>query len=101
MAAMRVLAELLQPVESETPFGGRAVSYEPLGRAWLACGPRRRRERREGDAPGRAVEAMTAETRPDGRLGEGRVLRFGGGDWAIVAVEADGGQARLSLERGR
>lgn len=101
MGPMRVLAELLQPVESETPFGGRAVTYEPVGRAWLACGARRRRERREGEAPGRAVEAMTAMARQDGRLAEGRVLRFGGGDWTIVALEPDGGRARLSLERGR
>lgn len=32
---MRLLAELLQAVEAETPYGGQAVSYEPLGCVWL------------------------------------------------------------------
>ena len=66
-------------VEAETPYGGRAVSWEPLGWAWLKLGARRRRERSE---PGglRAVEVVTAETRSDPRLIAGRVLRFGGAD---------------------
>ncbi|MFO0412896.1 MAG: phage head-tail adapter protein, partial [bacterium] len=61
---MKVLAELLQGVESETPYGGRAVSWEPLGWAWLKLGARRRREKSE---PGgaRVVETVTAETRSD------------------------------------
>ena len=42
---MKVLAELRQGVESETPYGGRAVSWEPLGWAWLKLGARRRREK--------------------------------------------------------
>ncbi len=100
---MRTLAELLQPVESETPYGGRVVSYDSLGVVWLATGDRRRRERTE-DGAVRTVEAMTAETRADPRLGEGRVLRFGGGDWAIAAIAAEAaspGRVSLSLERGR
>ena len=44
---MKVLAELLRGVESETPYGGRAVSWEPLGWAWLKLGARHRRERSE------------------------------------------------------
>lgn len=97
---MKALAELLQGVESETPYGGRAVSWEPLGSAWLKLGARRRRERTE---PGgaRAVETVTAETRSDARLTEGRVLRFGGGDWRIVSGETVGGRAILNLERMR
>lgn len=97
---MKVLAELLQGVESETPYGGRAVSWEPLGWAWLKLGARRRREKSE---PGgtRAVETVTAETRSDARLAEGRVLRFGGGDWRIVSGETVGGRAILNLERVR
>ena len=35
---MRVLAELFECVESQTPYGGRAVSWNPLGSAWLALG---------------------------------------------------------------
>lgn len=97
---MKVLAELLQGVESETPYGGRAVSWEPLGWAWLKLGARRRREKSE---PGgaRAVEIVTAETRSDARLAEGRVLRFGGGDWRIVSGETVGGRVILNLERMR
>ena len=94
-----VLAELLEGVESETPYGGRAVSWEPLGWAWLKLGARRRREKSE---PGgaRAVETVTAETRSDARLTEGRMLRFGG-DWRIVSGETVGGRAILNLERVR
>lgn len=97
---MKVLAELLRGVESETPYGGRAVSWEPLGSAWLKLGARRRREKNE-PAGARAVEAVTAETRSDARLAEGRVLRFGGGDWRIVSGETVGGRAILNLERTR
>ena len=75
----RVLAELLQPVESQTPYGGRAVSYGSLGMVWLKTGAMRRRDRSDGMAA-RSIEAMTAEARSDPRLAEGRVLRFGGGD---------------------
>ena len=95
-----VLAGLFEGVESETPYGGRAVSWEPLGSAWLKLGARRRRERTE---PGgaRAVEIVTAETRSDVRLEAGRVLRFDGGDWRIVSGETVGGRAILNLERTR
>lgn len=97
---MKVLAGLFEGVESETPYGGRAVSWEPLGSAWLKLGARRRRERT--DVPGlRAVETVTAETRSDARLTVGRVLRFGGADWRIVAGETVGGRAILNLERTR
>ena len=97
---MKVLAGLFEGVESETPYGGRAVSWEPLGSAWLKLGARRRRERNE---PGgmRAVETVTAETRSDARLAAGRVLRFGGGDWRIVSGETVSGQAILNLEQVR
>lgn len=95
-----VLAELLQGVESETPYGGRAVSWEPLGWAWLKLGARRRREKSE---PGglRVVETVTAETRSDLRLAEGRALEFDGGEWRIVSGETVGGRAILNLERIR
>ncbi|MDP2764008.1 MAG: phage head-tail adapter protein, partial [Brevundimonas sp.] len=64
---MKVLAELFEGIESETPYGGRAVSWDPLGSAWLKLGARRRREKTE---PGgtRVTETVTAETRSDARL---------------------------------
>lgn len=97
---MKVLAELFEGVESETPYGGRAVSWEPLGSAWLKLGLRRRREKSERGGT-RSIETLTAETRSDARLTVGRVLRFGGGDWRIVSGETVGGRAILSLERIR
>lgn len=98
---MRILAGLFQPVEAETPYGGRSVSFEATGSAWLKCGARRRTERSEGDQR-RAVETMGAEARADARLSAGRVLRFGGADWRIVSVEdVRPGRAKLDLERVR
>ena len=97
---MKVLAGLFEGVESETPYGGRAVSWEPLGSAWLKLGARRRREKTELGGT-RTVETVTAETRSDARLAAGRVLRFGGGDWRIVSGETVGGRAILNLERMR
>lgn len=95
---MRVLAGLFDGVESQTPYGGRAVSWEPLGSTWLKPGPRRRREK--GEAAGaRTTEVMTAETRADARLIAERVLRFGGADWRIRSAETVGGRAILNLER--
>lgn len=95
---MRVLAALFEGVENQTPYGGRAVSWEPFGSVWLKQAPRRLREKSE---PGgaRTLEAMTAEARADVRLMAGRVLRFGGADWRIRSLETVGGQAILNLER--
>lgn len=100
---MRWLAGLFEPVESETPFGGRSVSWEARGSAWLKLEGRRRRERTEAGVT-RVVEAAVAEARVDPRLVEGRMLRFGGGDWTIVMIaidEARPGRMRLNLERAR
>ncbi|MDB5420312.1 MAG: phage head-tail adapter protein [Brevundimonas sp.] len=100
---MRTLAELLEPVEAETPYGGRVTTFEILGVAWLELGARRSRERGE-DEVSRSVEALEAGVRVDPRLTEGRVLRFGGGDWTIRRIDGDPGRpgrATLSLERGR
>jgi len=97
---VRVLGELFEGVGGRTPYGGRAVSWEPLGSAWLKLGPRRIHEKTEaGEA--RVMEAVTAEARADARLTAERVLRFGGADWRIRAVETVGGQAILKLERTR
>ena len=71
-----------------------------MGSAWLKLGARRRRERSEAGGL-RAVETVTAETRADGRLTPGRMLRFGGADWRIVSGETVGWRAILNLERLR
>jgi hypothetical protein len=100
---VRVLCELLEPVEAETPYGGRVVSHEPLGSVWLRIERRGRRERTEAGELA-AVETAVAETRVDPRLGEGRVLRFGGGDWSIASVNGDPdrpGRVTLNIERTR
>ena len=103
MSGSRVLAELLQPVKTQTPYGGRVVSYDALGMVWLKTEAVRRRDRAD-DVGTRSVEAMAAEARTDPRLVEGRVLRFGGGDWAVIDVQGvDDRPSRveLVLERGR
>ncbi|UQV19271.1 phage head-tail adapter protein [Brevundimonas albigilva] len=98
---MTVLAGLYRAVEAQTPYGGRSVTFEPAGSAWLKCGARRRQERGSGDER-HAVETMTAEARADARLAVGRRLRLGGADWAIVTVEPTRpGRAKLGLERVR
>lgn len=99
----RTLAQLLEPVEAETPYGGRARSYAPLGTVWLRVGGRRRRERTEAGT-GAATEVATAEARADPRLAEGRVIRFGGADWTLAAIDGDPdrpGRVSLTLERTR
>lgn len=95
-----LLAELLEPIEAETPYGGRSVTYETVGFVWVKPGAARRRQRAEA---GTAVtdQAATAETRPDARLTAGRLLRFGGADWRIVAGDSVGGRTVLNLERTR
>lgn len=97
---MKILAGLFEAAETRTPYGGVAVSYEPVGSAWLKLGARRRRERSELGGV-RVVEVVTGETRSDPRLIAGRVLRFGGADWRIQAAETVGGRAILMLERSR
>ena len=98
-----MLGQLLQPVEAETPYGGQAVNYEPLGSVWLRLDGRRQRRRTEAGVTS-AVEVGSAEMRADPRLIEGRVIRFGGGDWAIAAVDGDParpGRVTLNIERMR
>lgn len=100
---MRVLAELLEPVEAETPYGGRAVSYEALGSIWLRLDGRRRLERTEAGVTS-TLETAVTESRADPRLVEGRVIRFGGADWTIAAIVGDPdrpGRATLNIERTR
>ena len=100
---MRTLAELLEPTQTETLYGGQVTSYEILGLAWLAVGPRQMRERTE-EGLGRSFETLEARVRTDLRLTEGRILRFGGADWTIRQTDPDAdrpGRAMLKLERRR
>tara|TARA_R110002124_G_scaffold139951_4_gene304170 strand:- start:333 stop:641 length:309 start_codon:yes stop_codon:yes gene_type:complete len=97
----RRLAELLAATETQTPQGGQAVSYAPLGWVWIRPGARRRRERTEAGMT-RMIETMRVEARADPRLVAGRVLRFDGDDWTVVAVEIDAsrpGRVNPDLER--
>lgn len=99
----RTLAELLEPTQAETPYGGQVTTFETLGVAWLQLGQRQSRERTE-EGMSRSVETLEAEVRTDPRLSEGRVLRFGGGDWMIRRTDTEHGRvgrATLSLERSR
>lgn len=97
---MRRLAELLEALECETAQGGQAVSYVGHGWLWLDLGPRRRREKTEAGLA-RSVETLTATVRSDPRVVEGRILRFGGGDWTLAQVDdaARPGRSDLMLER--
>lgn len=99
-ARLPLLAELFEVVEAETPYGGRNLTYDLIGSAWIRPGLARRRDRREAGAAA-TIEALTAESRADARLIAGHVLRFGGADWRIVAGERFGGRAILDLERIR
>ena len=92
-----ILAEVLEPVEAETPYGGRSVSWAEHGQVWLKPGAEQRVERTEDDRA-REGRRLAAEARRDGRLEIGRVLRFRGGDWRVRAVKPDGGRMRLDLE---
>ncbi|WP_396594221.1 phage head-tail adapter protein [Brevundimonas sp. R86498] len=98
---MRRLAELLEPVEAETPHGGWAVSYESLGPVWLRLETPRQRERTEAGVTS-IVEIARAGSRADPRLIKGRALRLDGGDWTIALAAPDPdrpGWVDLSLEQ--
>jgi len=99
-ARLPLLAQVFEIIEAETPYGGRSLTYEPIGSAWIRPGPTRRRERGEAGTS-TAVETLAAESRLDPRLIVGRVLRFGGGDWRIVSGEPVNGRSILNLERTR
>lgn len=99
-ARLPLLAHLFEVTETETPYGGRSVTYDLIGSVWLRLGMPRRRERSEAGCAA-TVEVVTAESRADSRLTAGRLLQFGGGDWRIVAAEFVGGRAILNLERMR
>ena len=45
--------------------------------------------------------ANLARTADDGRLLEGRVLRFGGADWRIAGVDGERRRGRVTLELER
>lgn len=100
-AAPKVLVELLEPVEAETPYGGRSTTYLPLGQVWLSPKSVSARERVVAERE-HSTARRTVEAREDGRLTVGRVLRFGGGDWRIGAVETVRfGWVQIDLEAAR
>ncbi len=96
-----VLAELLEPVEAETPYGGRSTTYLPVGPVWLRPKSVSARARVVAERE-HSTARRTVEAREDGRLTVGRVLRFGGGDWRIRAAEpVRFGWVALDLEAAR
>jgi len=98
---VRVLAQVMRPVETQTPQGGRAVFHEPVGSVWLKIGARRRRERDDAGVL-RVSEVMKAEVRADPRLSEGLLVRFGGGVWTVTGLDPAGAGYRvLEMERVR
>ena len=97
---MRVIAGLFRPVEASTAQGGRSVFYEAIGQVWLKVGARRRREKGEAGAVV-VMETMRAQARSDPRLEEGLRVRFGGADWALVAVDVGDVAGRMVLELER
>jgi len=97
---MRVIAGLFRPVEAPTAQGGRSVFYEAMGQVWLKVGARRRREKGEAGAVV-VMETMRALARSDPRLEEGLRVRFGGADWALVAVDVGDVAGRMVLELER
>ena len=101
MSPPRRLAEVLEPVEAETPYGGRSVSYVSRGWTWAALAPRARRAATEAGRDA-GIETTTAETRADPRLQVGRRLRLADEDWEIVTLDRiSPGRVRLGLERRR
>ena len=94
----RVLAELFAVTVADTPYGGQARTYDPLGTVWLAPGPLRARQRSGPDGQ-RRIEGRRAKAAPDPRLTAGRVLAFEGGHWRIAAVATVRTDVELDLER--
>lgn len=96
MSGAWILAEVMEPMEAETPYGGRSVSWIEHGQVLLRPGAERPVETTE-DGRRREGRRLTAEARRDGWLEIGRVLRFRGGDWRVRTTTVDGGM-RLELE---
>lgn len=102
-ARAQVLAELFQPVEAQTPYGGRVVSYVALGVIWLTPGTLRQTQRTEAGVS-RIVRAQVVVVRIDPRIVEGLTLRFQGADWVVTGLQSDAdrpGRCEISLEVGR
>jgi hypothetical protein len=94
------LAEVLIPIEAETPFGGWSRTLQSVGWAWVRMETvQRQLERQDGAL--RSVEQVQALARIEGPLRTGRTLRLDGTDWTIVEIVADGQQFRLRLEHDR
>ena len=100
-APMRRLGSVSAPVPTETPFGGRAVSWTPVGLIWLALKPPRFSESiGEGQRP-RQMEKREAEARFDPMVERGQRVSIDGADYAVVHVAGDApmlGLMTLTLE---
>lgn len=99
---LRRLAEVSAGSESETPFGGRSVTWEPVCVAWLAVVSEQPDEARDGEEPPRERRRLTAETRADPRLARGQRVELDGVAWRLAHVLAEAprpGRMTLSLER--
>ena len=83
---------------AETPYGGQARSYEPLGTVWLDPGKVVGRQRNGPDGT-RRIETRRATAGLDPRLNAGRVLEFDGVRWRIVAAALTPVDTDLELER--
>lgn len=92
-----ILAEVVEAVEAETPYGGRSVSWQEHGQVWLGPGREQPAEIVE-DGRARLRPRMEAAARRDGRLVVGRSLRFRGGVWRIRSLGPDGNGLKLELE---
>ena len=101
-AVMRRLGEVSAPGLSETPFGGRAITWTIVGPIWLALKPPRFSESAgEGQKP-RQVEKCEAEARFDPLVERGQRVSIDGADYAVVHVAGDApmlGRMTLTLER--
>ncbi len=101
LAQLRRLARLEAPVESETPFGGRTVSWEPAADLWVAMSPMRARDVAQGGVA-RTVAVARAEAREHPAAEAGMRLELDGMVWRVAAVDragAEPGRMILHIEK--
>ncbi len=98
-----VPATVEAPVETETPFGGRAVAWAPAGVVWVELDPAAPREAGGGDRPPERAQSATARARAHPALAPGvRLVTGDGPPWTVRAVTPDDpapGRVVLLLDR--
>lgn len=102
MTALRTLAQVFAPVETETAAGGRTVDWEPVGDLWLAVKPPLRRRVDAGDGPPVEGARSLAECRFDPRIEVGMRVEIRGVGWRLTLLDRDAprlGRMTLTLER--